>query len=84
MMNVRLVHVDLSKHSHPMPELAPSAEVESSLTLNLLLESKLCAGKQAYGNVGLADGSETTRKHFGEPRGYEFVTDLRGPGRDEL
>jgi len=84
MMNVRLIHVDLSKHSHPMPELAPSAEAESSLALNLLFESKLCAGKQAYGNVGLADRSKTARKHFGEPCGYEFVTDPRGPGRDEL
>ena len=49
MMNVRLVLVDLSEHSHPMPELTPWAEHEDSLALHLLLESKLCAGKQAYG-----------------------------------
>ena len=65
MMNVRLVLVDLSEHSHPMPELTPWAEHEATLALHLFLESKLCAGKQAYGHIGLADRSKTTRNHAG-------------------
>src|SRR5271169_2661969 len=84
MMNVRLVFVDLSEHSHPMPELTPWAEHQGSLALHLLLESKLCAGKQAYGHIRLVDRSKTTRNRFREPRRYELITHLRGSGCDEF
>jgi len=41
-----------------MPELTPWAEHEDSLALHLLLESKLCAGKQAYGHIRFANRSK--------------------------
>ena len=59
-------------------------EDHASIASHLLLERKLSAGEQTYGDTTIIDRGKTTRCRVGEVRRYQLVTDPCGPGHDEV
>jgi hypothetical protein len=79
MMGVRPAFVDLSEPSHLVPE--PPSEEHARLASDLLLESKLGAGKHTNGHATVIHRRKSAGNGVGEARRYQLVANLCGPGR---
>jgi hypothetical protein len=84
MVDVGIVHIDLTESGHAMGDARPAEHAESAVELNVAVESELRTGKQADGHVGFTDFGKAARDRFDEIGGNEPVRDLSRPRGDEM
>jgi hypothetical protein len=83
-MDMRIVHVHLAKTGHAMFDARFAKHAESTVILDVIIESDFGAWEQADRYVGMTDFGKAACNRLNEIGGDELVRDLGRPRGDEM